>query len=248
MLTDLEQVRDDIVRESEICVIGAGAAGLTIARRLLAKGHGLILLESGGRDYEAATAGLNAGENVGEDYYPLDHARLRFFGGTTAIWGGRCAELDPVDLETRPWVPESGWPLSHAELEAYYRQARPLFDLGDGHPDIAILRDAGVPIPAFDPERLALPVWAFDMRFGRFAFDSCDDLVDHPRCEVVLHATVTSIHAGASGEAVQSVWIGMDADRRIGVMEVLQLRNRNGGPKLPPGRSGNAIGHRQAGA
>src|SRR5688500_15028554 len=103
VLTDLGQATGSVARETEICVIGAGAAGLTLARRLLAKGHSLILLESGGRDYEASTADLNAGETIGEDYYPLDHARLRFFGGTTAIWGGRCAELDAIDLAERPW-------------------------------------------------------------------------------------------------------------------------------------------------
>ena len=42
-------------------------------------------------------------------YYELDESRLRFFGGTVAIWGGRCAVLDPIDFERRPWVPESGW-------------------------------------------------------------------------------------------------------------------------------------------
>src|SRR3546814_2599212 len=67
-------------------VTGVQTCALPIlARRLLAAGLTVTLLESGGLDYEAGTADLNAGENVGEEYYPLDHARLRFFGGTSAI-------------------------------------------------------------------------------------------------------------------------------------------------------------------
>lgn len=204
MLSDLACAASDLDRDTEICVIGAGAAGLTVARRLLANGHEVVLLESGGRDYEPAIADLNAGDNIGEDYYPLEHSRLRFFGGTTAIWGGRCAELDPIDLERRDWVPLSGWPISYSELELYYRQARPLFGLGDEAESDATLRGAGVPIPPFDPERLTVPVWTFDTRFNRFAHDSCRDLFEHPRCEVVLHATVTAIEP-LSGRNVERV-------------------------------------------
>lgn len=205
MLTDLALAPDRLERDCEICIVGAGAAGLTAARRLLAKGHDVVLLESGGRDYESATADLNAGENVGQDYYPLDHARLRFFGGTTAIWGGRCAELDPIDLEPRSWVPDSGWPIGWDELRSYYREARPLFDLPEAHLDADSLRAAGVPIPKFDPKRLATPVWTFDMRFNRFAHESCRDLIDHPRCAIFLNATATAIDAAGSGRAIDRV-------------------------------------------
>src|SRR5687768_12067185 len=153
MLMDLAAGAPDEF-EADVAMIGAGAAGITMARRLVAAGKAVILLESGGLDYEATTADLNAGRNVGEPYYDLDKARLRFFGGTTAIWGGRCAELDPIDLEARPWVPHSGWPIAHAELRPYYDEAWPLFGL-DGPPVAAErLRAAGVPIPRFDPERL----------------------------------------------------------------------------------------------
>ncbi|MGZ8998907.1 MAG: FAD-dependent oxidoreductase, partial [Allosphingosinicella sp.] len=176
MLIDLSGLPGPLTRETEICIIGAGAAGLTLARRLLKLGHELILLESGGDEYEAVTADLNAGENVGEDYYQLDHARLRFFGGTTAIWGGRCAELDPIDLETRPWLPHSGWPISHEELRRYYREARPLLDLPEEAQGADALREAGVPIPAFDEGRLSVPVWDFDARFNRFGIGACADL------------------------------------------------------------------------
>lgn len=217
MLIDLAEAEGDLERETQVCIVGAGAAGLTVARRLLAKGRGVVLLESGGLDYEPETADLNAGENVGEDYYELDHSRLRFFGGTTAIWGGRCAEFDPIDLQRRDWVPGSGWPLDHAELERWYREARPLFDLPAEPQHSGILRRAGVPVPAFDPARLTTPVWAFDMRFNRFAHDSCRDLVDHPRCEIVLHATATSIDIVPSGRGVEQVTARALNGRRLKV-------------------------------
>lgn len=186
-------------------MIGAGAAGISLARRLLAAGRTVVLLESGGLDYEPATAALNAGENVGEPYYDLEDARLRFFGGTTAIWGGRCAELDPIDLEARDWVPHSGWPLSHAELERWYREARPLFGLPAERPEPDALRRAGVPLPAFDPDRLATPLWTFDRRFNRFAWESCQDLAADPKCRIVTHATVTRLAAADGRGAIERV-------------------------------------------
>ena len=59
----------------------------------------------------------------------LESARLRFFGGTTAIWGGRCAHLDPVDFDRRDWVPHSGWPFGADELDRWYAEARAMLGL-----------------------------------------------------------------------------------------------------------------------
>jgi choline dehydrogenase-like flavoprotein len=217
MLLDLQDASGSVRRQGEVCVIGAGAAGICVARRLLAGGHDVILLESGGTDYEARTADLNAGASIGEPYYPLDHARLRFFGGTTAIWGGRCAELDPIDLERRDWVPHSGWPLSIAELRPYYDLARPLFGLAPCPPSAEDLRGAGVPLPDFEPRRLRTPIWSFDARFNRFTFGSCADLGSHPRCTIVLHATVTSLEAAASGRQIRHVVARSLSGRRLEV-------------------------------
>jgi len=198
-MIDLAQASGPLELESEVCVIGAGAAGISLTRRLLKLGHGVVLLESGGLDYEPATADLNAGETEGEQYYELEDSRLRFFGGTTAIWGGRCAELDPIDLERRDYVPHSGWPIGWDELARWYEEARPHFGLPDRRPEPDDLRSAGVRLPSF--AELETPLWTFDRRFNRFAWESCGDLEADPKCQVATHATVTAIVREGAGIA-----------------------------------------------
>jgi choline dehydrogenase-like flavoprotein len=187
---------------SQACVIGAGAAGITVARRLLAAGQQVVLLESGGLDYEPAISALNAGHNAGQDYYELEHARLRFFGGTTAIWGGRCAELDPIDFRHRPWVPHSGWPIDKDDLAPYYAEARRLLGLPERLPTPLDLAAAGVALPGLNSDRVRTLLWTFDERFNRFTFDSCADLRNHPDCTIITHATVKEIVAAASGREI----------------------------------------------
>ena len=48
MLIDLRQLAGDETFEADVCVVGAGAAGITIARELGAAGHSVLLVESGG--------------------------------------------------------------------------------------------------------------------------------------------------------------------------------------------------------
>ena len=201
---------------TEVCVIGAGAAGITIARKLLDSGIEVVLLESG-MDYDADIAALNEGENVGLDYYRLQDSRLRFFGGTTAIWGGRCAELDAIDFEKRPWVEHSGWPISKAQMRPYYREAREILGLRETQPSTADLIEAGVVMPDFKPDRIRSLLWTFDEKHGRFSFDNCRDLRDHPRCRIITHATVREIVAAANARSIDHLDVRNLAGHRITV-------------------------------
>src|SRR5688572_23033275 len=130
-------MRIDCAREApeavtaDVAIVGSGAAGQAAARRLLARGCSVVLIESGGFDHEEAAADLNRGDVIGQEYHPLEQSRLRFFGGTTAIWGGRCAEPDAIDFERRDWVPHSGWPFGPAEIHAYLGEARALLGVDE---------------------------------------------------------------------------------------------------------------------
>jgi len=90
----------------------------------------VLLLEGGGLEYEPAMQDLYRGEIVGLPYYPLQAARLHYFGGTTGHWAGFCSPLDPIDFDKRDWVPHSGWPLRRKELDPFYARAQPLLDWG----------------------------------------------------------------------------------------------------------------------
>lgn len=133
MLIDARRVAAESTLDADLCIIGAGAAGIAIAREWLRERASVLLLEGGGFAYEPEVQSLYAGRARGTflgkgSSYLLD-TRLRFFGGTTNHWAGFCRPMDPIDFETRPWVPESGWPIGRGELDPYYRRALPILDL-----------------------------------------------------------------------------------------------------------------------
>jgi choline dehydrogenase-like flavoprotein len=176
MLIDLRSASELPVIDADVCIVGAGAAGLQMARRLTEKGVTVCLAESGGLDFEQATQDLYRGANLGMPYYELDESRLRFFGGTVAIWGGRCAVLDPIDFEHRHWVPESGWPISRADLDPYYRQANAIFDVGEFNYENNVWETLGQLDPGFDPAELDVKLWRFDEVMERFTAGRAKDL------------------------------------------------------------------------
>ena len=199
---------------ADVAIVGSGAAGQAAARRLLALGHSIVLLESGGLDHDDATADFNRGETIGQPYYPLDHSRLRFFGGTTAIWGGRCAEYDAIDFERRDWVPHSGWPFGPDEIRAYLAEART--QLG-----VEAVDSARLPYPAlmqrFSSEELAVRWWSFDPRFDRFTIGQASDLDRDPRCTMLIHATVREVKLADDKGSVERLDVRTPSGRSIDV-------------------------------
>jgi choline dehydrogenase-like flavoprotein len=112
-------------------MVGAGAAGITLALEFAQTGKEVILLEAGGMNRSGKSQNLYHGHLADPNrHLPLDCDRYRQLGGTTAIWGGRCIPFDPIDFEARTYVPYSGWPIVHQHLDDYYRRAHEYCECG----------------------------------------------------------------------------------------------------------------------
>ena len=116
MFADARDVPDGTELAADVCIVGAGAAGITIARELLPRGRRVVLLESGFDAFDPVTQTLYDGVLRGLAYFPLgdEGTRTRQFGGSTNRWNGECRPLAAIDFETRAWMKDSGWPFDLA--------------------------------------------------------------------------------------------------------------------------------------
>ena len=132
MLLDAHDLPDGQLLEADVCIAGAGAAGISLALELLDSGVDVLLIESGGLKEERASQALYAGTVADERLHsPPDKYRQRRFGGSTTLWGGRCMPFDPIDFEERDYLPESGWPFKREILEPFYPRANALCEAGN---------------------------------------------------------------------------------------------------------------------
>ena len=207
MLHDLRDLAGPQTFDAPVCIVGAGAAGITLARRLLACGHEVLVVDSGGADFEAELQALAAGTSSGHPYYDVGDVNLRMVGGTTPIWGGRCAELDPIDFEARPWVPHSGWPIGHADLAPYYREAARELEIAAPEAGRTVLMQRFPMLRALDTDTLRVGCWSFDDKPNRFAMPNLGDVVGHPRARLLTHATATALTLSGDGRRIHSVTV-----------------------------------------
>ena len=200
---DARSIAHGTVITTDVCVIGAGAAGITIARALSGSRVQVCLIESGGLELEAETQALAGGDRVGQAYVALESTRLRSFGGTTNHWAGWCAPLNALDFEYRDWVPASGWPITLAELTPYYERAQETNELAAFEYDTASWASPRFPSVELGGD-IETAVWQFSppTRYGQVYGD---DLQRSTNVHVYLHANVTTLETTADARYVEGV-------------------------------------------
>lgn len=200
MIIDFADIADDQPLTCDVCIIGGGVAGQTLAMSLADKGIDVLLCESGKRDFDSKIQTLAEGKNIGETYYDLDKSRLRLFGGTAAIWGGRCAELDPIDFEARDYVPHSGWPITKANLDPHYDKVFKDLDL-ERPSSRDLWTRLGQKKTPFSEKELSVGLWSFDENGERFTDTLRGSL---KRVRTVLEATLTRLNVEEDGTVTQA--------------------------------------------
>lgn len=159
MERDARRLPEGTRLEADLCIIGAGPAGIALARASERSGISVLLLESGGVESEDWAQALNDGVATGPIYAGLRSTRHRQAGGSAAIWntavqgqpGAKYVPLDPLDFDPPAGAAVEGWPIGFNDLEPWYRAAQPLCGLGafayDGaawrHPTISPIELSG---------------------------------------------------------------------------------------------------------
>lgn len=128
MIVDANQIPASGITDRDVCIIGAGAAGITLALELESTGRRIVLIEAGGLEYDAASQRLFEGETIGDRYPPLRDTRLGALGGSTGVWAGFCRPLEAGDFESRGGT--VGWPFGRTTLDPFYRRAHEICELG----------------------------------------------------------------------------------------------------------------------
>jgi choline dehydrogenase-like flavoprotein len=201
MIRDLLSDRPAPDYRPQICIVGAGAAGICLAVELAQRGKSVMLLEGGGRDIEDAAQEPYRSEVVGHVHRGIHSGRFRAHGGTTTRWGGQILELNTEDFERRDWIPDSGWPLSHAQLEPFYKRALAFEGLANViEDDAAVWRALGLPAPSFTPMQSYLTRWCPEPNFARL---HRTPLETSANLQVWLHANVVELLM--EGDAVRAL-------------------------------------------
>lgn len=117
--------------DADLCIVGAGPAGISLACALVESGVDVLLVEGGDLRPDAATQALHEARSVGYPLRPNYLNRARQFGGTSNLWAGRNMLLWPEDLARRDWVPGSAWPIGQTEIAAWHDAAARLLGLPD---------------------------------------------------------------------------------------------------------------------
>src|SRR5258708_10144733 len=176
---------------ADICIVGAGAAGITLAVEFARKGKKVLLLEGGGAVREDSSQALYDSEIAGLPHRGIHTGRIRVKGGTTVRWGGQILELDALDFTPRPGVPESGWPFPKTELLPFYERALQLEGLAKvERSDAAVWRDLGLPFTQFDGLEAYLSRWCPEPNFARLHHKT---LATHPNIHLWLHSSVVEM-------------------------------------------------------
>ena len=218
---DLEELDDASSIEADLCIVGSGPAGVTIAKEFAGSKVQVLIIEGGGIEPSLADQALYDVENVGViRTMPQDLVRNRIIGGSSHTWSGRCASFDEIDFEPRAWIPHSGWPIILPEIHPFLDRSRKYLGIGPNIYDDRLWKALGLspPRPRIDSAFLKSQFWQYSRdetnsleptRFSRTIAG-----INAPNVRLLMHANVTHINTSEDGARVKSLEVRTLKGRR----------------------------------
>jgi choline dehydrogenase-like flavoprotein len=216
MLADARLLPASVTIETEVCIIGSGAAGITLARELAQQNIDICLLESGSEELPTQDLKSLGDVEIDGDFVQVtSDNRNRKFGGNASYWGInfpdnrrvglRIVPLAEVDFERRDWVPYSGWPFNRDHLVPYYERAQAVFDAGPfAHYNVEEWETAETPRLMPNSDRITTRMFQFGAR-DLFTTTYRNELADADNVTTYLHANVVELETDDQGKTVTRV-------------------------------------------
>ncbi|MEP7344936.1 MAG: GMC family oxidoreductase, partial [Gemmatimonadaceae bacterium] len=219
MIIDAQSLPDGSSIEADFCVIGGGMVALALVRELASSGASIVILESGGEALVRATQDLYIGTGtlqgpVGpaidiSDY--LHQSRVRYFGGSGNVWGGKCGVLERVDFDRRAWMPNSGWPFGRDVLDPYYDRACDLLEIPHLTQDMEQLASAQRPVLRVGDGKTLTTEARHHTQFTGARGTRYNELkravTEPPNVKVYLNANVTSLNLTSTGDHLSDLTV-----------------------------------------
>lgn len=199
MITDGRIIPAGSTIDSDICVVGAGPAGMSLALELMNQPQvRVVLIESGGLEWDERTQSLSDAEVKGQKYYPVSETHLRVFGGSSLSYGGVMTQLGEIDFLERPWVPESGWPFGKDALEPYQKRADEILGVNHIAPEDSVGTNSGG--TKWETVPLSRPL----VRFGKKYKET---LENSSNVTTLLHSTVTKLEVDEDASRIDGATV-----------------------------------------
>lgn len=223
MIIDARSLASDEVLETQVCIVGAGPAGITLALEFANQNFQVCLVESGGFDYDQETQSLLEGVVVGDPYPGLHEGRRRQFGGASHWWGApnshkdsgfRCIPLDKIDFEQRDWLPYSGWAITKADLDPYYERAHRVCKIGPYTYEPEDWEDKRAVRLPFQSERMTTRMSQFGSRTP-FTEEYRETIKQSKNITTLLYANVVELETDESTQAVTRLRIACLSNKQI---------------------------------
>lgn len=193
-----------MARASDVCILGAGPAGLGLALEMSSLGAQVLVLDSGPKGGSRQAEKLSIGDHRGFLDVPVHELRKRGLGGTSRAWASNLARLTPSDFEHHIGIPDSGWPISFETVNTWIDPAlrRLGCDLTVAELQAAECAWRKLPLasnPGLEPRAIAATATGDVGTYWR------DEIEHAPRIHVVTDAHVSRLATSPDGRRVTEV-------------------------------------------